>query len=165
MIRKIDQMIVLLIKAIMGSSTLLLSVVTFYQVISRFILKTPIAWGQDIIRLCFVYLVFWGGAYCVREREHLNIDIMLTMVSPKIRKWMELVINVILCFFFAFLIYYGTVFMISGSSQSAPYLSIPMSYYYLALPSSAVLMLYFQIQNIYLTLRPNKEVMGGKASC
>lgn len=74
------------LKFVMAFSSLILSVVTFIQVITRFIYKDPIAWGQDVIRLSFIYLVFWGGAYCIKEKEHLNIDILLTSVGIKTRK-------------------------------------------------------------------------------
>lgn len=146
------------IKFIMASSSLVLSVVTFAQVVSRFVIKNPIAWGQDIIRLSFVYLVFWGGAYCVKEREHLNIDVLLTSVSVSSRKIIEIIINVILVLFFIFLIYFGLIFMKSGMTQNAPYLPIPMSLYYFALPSSAILMLYYQIQIIIEQIKNRKSL-------
>lgn len=43
--------------------------------------------------------------------------------------------------------------MQSGASQKAPYLPIPMSLYYLALPSSVLLMLYYQIQIIFQQIK------------
>lgn len=151
--KTVDSVINSLIRFVMGASALVLSVVTMLAVITRFIFHNPIAWSQDVIRLCFVYLVFWGGAYCVREKEHLNIDILLTSVSAKARKAIEIIINIILALFFIFLIYFGLIFMQSGVSQNAPYLPIPMSIYYLALPTSGVLMLYYQLQIIYTQLK------------
>ena len=37
-------------------------VVTFLQVISRFVFRLPIPWSTDVIRLAFVYTVFLGAA-------------------------------------------------------------------------------------------------------
>jgi TRAP-type C4-dicarboxylate transport system permease small subunit len=155
--KTIDSFVDGFLKFVMACSSLILSVVTFIQVITRFIYKNPIAWGQDIIRLSFIYLVFWGGAYCIKEKEHLNIDILLTSVSIKTRKIMEIVINLILALFFIFIVYYGFIFMKSGASQKAPYLPIPMSLYYLALPSSVLLMLYYQIQIIFQQIKDFKK--------
>jgi len=151
--KTIDSFIGGFLKFVMAFSSLILSVVTFIQVITRFIYKDPIAWGQDVIRLSFIYLVFWGGAYCIKEKEHLNIDILLTSMGIKTRKIMEIVINLILAIFFIFIVYYGFIFMQSGASQKAPYLPIPMSLYYLALPSSVLLMLYYQIQIIFQQIK------------
>lgn len=152
-----------IIKFVIGFSSLVLAVVTLLQVISRFILKSPIAWGQDIVRLCFVYLIFWGGAYCVKEKEHLNIDILLTSLKIRTREKMELIISIVLSLFFIFIIYYGYIFTQSGASQKAPYLNIPMSIYYLSLPTAGILMLFYQIKVIIMQIKKlkNNEDMEG----
>lgn len=136
-------------KFIMGIAVLVLSLVTMLQVIARFVFSNPIAWGQDIIRLSFVYLVFFGGAYCVMKGEHLCIDILLTSLPSKYRGKLNLLIEVILLLFFIFLVYYGAIFTKTGLNQKAPYLSIPMSLYYLALPLSSITMVYFQLRKIF----------------
>ena len=59
-------------KAVMGISAIVVFVITFLQVLCRFVLKSPLPWSTDILRLAFTYLVFWGAAWCVREKEHLN---------------------------------------------------------------------------------------------
>lgn len=138
-----------ILKTVMALTSLLLFIVTFLQVVSRFIFKTPLAWSQDVIRLCFVYLVFWGAAYCVKEKAHLNVDVFLTALKPKMRKIVEIIINVILLLFFVFLIYFGFNFAQTGSTQNAPYLPIPMSLFYLSVPTSAVFMFYYMIQQIF----------------
>ncbi len=133
------------IKTLMAASALTLFVVTFLQVVFRFVFKSPLAWSQDMIRLCFTYLVFIGAAYCVRERAHLNIDVVISSLKPKLRRALELLINLLLCGFFVFLIYYGFQFAVSGKTQLAPYLPIPMFYYYLSVPISAGLMLFYML--------------------
>lgn len=153
----IDKFIDNIIELMMAASSLVLSVVTLLQVVSRFILKNPIAWGQDIVRLSFIYLVFWGGAYCVKEKGHLNIDILLTTVKSKTRYIMELLINIVLLVFFIFIIYYGFVFTQSGVTQKAPYLAIPMSIYYISLPTAGILMLYYQIKQIINQVKEFKD--------
>ena len=91
------------IKTLMATSAFVLFLVTFLQVVFRFILKSPLAWSQDVIRLCFTYLVFLGAAWCVREKAHLNIDVVISCLKPKLRAALELVINIALCGFFIFL--------------------------------------------------------------
>ena len=153
----VDKFIDNIIELMMAASSLVLSVVTLFQVVSRFILKNPIAWGQDVVRLSFIYLVFWGGAYCVKEKGHLNIDILLTAVKGKTRYIMEFLINIVLLIFFAFIIYYGFVFTKTGVTQKAPYLDIPMSIYYLSLPTAGILMLYYQIKQIIDQIKNFKD--------
>jgi len=140
-------------RTVMGTCAIVLFTVTFLQVVFRYLLKSPLPWSQDVVRLCFVYVVFWGAAYCVRDKAHLNIDVMLTLISRKARKVVEILINIILVAFFVFIAWVGIEFAKSGSTQTAPYLPIPMMVYYLSLPTSAVLMVYYMIKNILEQIR------------
>lgn len=56
-------------KLVMGISAIAVLVVTFAQVLFRYVLKSPLPWSQDVLRLAFTYLVFWGAAWCVREKR------------------------------------------------------------------------------------------------
>ena len=143
---KLDYFMESILKFIMGISTLILSIVTSLQVIARFIFKNPIPWGQDIIRLCFIYLVFFGGAYCVYSNDHLNIDVLINSLKGKNKKFLTIFIEFVILFIF--LIYFGFIFVQTGINQKAPYLPISMSLYYLSLPLASIVMLYFQVRKI-----------------
>lgn len=137
-----------MLQLVMASSSLVLFVVTFLQVVFRFVFKAPLAWSQDVIRLCFTYLIYSGAAYCVKAHAHLNIDVFMTMLPEKARKLLELLIQVALIGFVVFLIRFGYEFAQTGSSQMAPYLPIPMSIYYMSVPISAGFMLFYMIQQL-----------------
>lgn len=137
-----------LTKLIMAVSSFTVFLVTVLQVVSRYVLKSPFPWSQDVLRLAFTYMVFWGAAWCVKERGHLCVDALISTFPKKMRSVVEIVINLILCAFFVFLIIYGGQFAMSGLTQMAPYLPIPMTLYYASIPSAAVLMLYYMVQVI-----------------
>lgn len=96
------------IKAVMAVSGIVLLAVTFWQVVCRYVLKAPLPWSQDIIRLSFTYLVFWGAAYCVHEKANLNVDVLLTSLPKVIGKLLEIIINVVLARIFRIPVIYGT---------------------------------------------------------
>lgn len=135
-----------ILQLVMASSALMLFVVTFLQVVFRFIFKAPLAWSQDVIRLCFTYLVFSGAAYCVKAHAHLNIDVFITMLPDKVRKLLEMLIQLALIGFAVFLIRFGCEFAQTGATQMAPYLPLPMSVYYMSVPISAGFMLFYMVQ-------------------
>ena len=156
--KSIDRAIGLIIRAVMGASSLLVLVITFLQVLCRFVFKSPLPWSTDVLRLAFTYLVFWGGAWCVKEKEHLNVDVVLTMLPPGVRRAFEIGINLMRCCFFAFLVFFGIQFCIFGWTQTTSYLPLPMSVYYASIPSAGAIMLYYMIQIICGQLRgPKKE--------
>ena len=45
-------------------------------------------WTLEFCLVLWIWLVFWGSALIVRERDHVTFDLIYTNVSPKIRKWM-----------------------------------------------------------------------------
>lgn len=153
----IDKLVDGLARMIMGVSALLVFAITFLQVLCRFVLKSPLPWSTDILRLVFTYLVFWGAAWCVREKEHLNVDVVLTALPAGIRRWTEILINLILCVFFIFLIYFGIQFCIFGWTQTTSYLPLPMTVYYASIPSAGAAMLYYMVKILIRQIRNNGE--------
>lgn len=147
------------LKLAMVLSSAILAIVTFLQVIMRFFFKMPVAWGQDIIRLSFVYLVFLGAAYCLKTNDHLNIDIIFSMVSNKTGKILNILINFVLLGFFIFLLFYGIQFAKTGITQKAPYTAIPMIYYYASIPISAIFLILYDIEII---INQFKEIKDGE---
>lgn len=146
--KMVNKIVDAVVRAVMAVSGIVLLAVTFAQVVCRYVLKLPLPWSQDVIRLSFTYLVFWGAAWCVRDKAHLNVDVLLTMLSKKGRLAVEILINVVLVCLFAFLLYMGIQFAKTGSVQTASYLPIPMSCYYMSIPSASALMIYYMVQII-----------------
>ena len=56
-------------KAVMGISAIVVFVITFFTGFMPLCFKISASVGTDILRLAFTYLVFWGAAWCVRERN------------------------------------------------------------------------------------------------
>lgn len=145
------------LKFAMVLSSAILAIVTFLQVIMRFFFKMPVAWGQDIIRLSFVYLVFLGVAYCLKTNDHLNIDIIFSMVSNKTGKILQILINFVLLGFFILLLIYGIQFSKTGITQKAPYTAIPMIYYYASIPISVIFLILYDIEIIISQFKGIKD--------
>lgn len=145
------------LKIVMVLSSAILAIVTFLQVIMRFFFKMPVAWGQDIIRLSFVYLVFLGAAYCLKTNDHLNIDIIFSMVSNKTGKILQILINFVLLGFFILLLIYGIQFSKTGITQKAPYTAIPMIYYYASIPIGVIFLILYDIEIIISQFKGIKD--------
>ena len=76
------------------------------------------------------------------------MDVLLTSFPRPLRKTVELVINCILLILFIFLIVQGFKFAQSGLSQTTSYLPIPMTLYYMSIPSAAIIMVFYMLQII-----------------
>lgn len=147
--KQLNAIVDALTKTVMAVSSFTVFLVTCLQVLSRYVLKAPFPWSQDVLRIAFAWMVFWGAAWCVKERGHLCVDALLSTFPKKMRTVVEIIINIVLLGFFLFLAIFGTKFAITGLTQTAPYLPIPMTLYYAAIPSAAVLMMYYMVQVIF----------------
>lgn len=147
-IKSIDRGITGLIRLILGLTSGVIFGVTFLAVIFRYLLKSPLPWSQDVIRLAFTYMIYFGAAYCVKDNSHLNVDVLLSALQPRTRKICEIIINIVLLGFFCFLVTFGFTFAQLGSIQTTSYLMLPMTYYYLGIPLAAVCMAFYVIENI-----------------
>lgn len=146
--KTLDTILTKLIRVIMGVALIGLFAVAFGVIIGRTFFGASMGWSQDIIRLCFTYVIYLGAAYCVREKGHLNIDFILSMMKPRVRKVIELIINIVLLAFFAMIVYFGFKFANTGAMQKSPYLMLPMKYYYLGIPVSGILMFFYMVEHV-----------------
>jgi len=146
--KTIDRYLTMLVRLVIGAALIVLFAVAFGTVVGRAFFRASMGWSQDVIRLCFTYIIYLGAAYCVREKGHLNIDFVLGMMKPRVRRIVELVIHIALLAFFVFIVCYGAKFVGTGSSQKSPYLMIPMKYYYGGIPISGVLMFFYMLEQV-----------------
>lgn len=144
----IDKYLTLLVRGIIGIALLVLFLVSFSVIIGRVFFGASMGWSQDVIRLCFTYVIYFGAAYCVREKGHLNVDFLLGMMKPRLRQTVEFIINLVLLAFFAFIVYFGFQFAATGASQKSPYLMLPMTWYYYGVPVSGAMMFFYMLKQL-----------------
>lgn len=58
---------------------------------------TRYGWTLEFCLALWVWIIFWGNATIVRERDHVTFDILYTHVSPPVRKWFAIISGVTIC--------------------------------------------------------------------
>lgn len=155
MLKTINKVVDSVIGIIMAASLALLSCITFAEVVSRYFLHFSIPWAMDVIRICFVYCVLFGAVAGVKNKAHLNIEVILVTLPERVRHWVEIIIDFIVAVFFIILIVLGKDFVDSAGTQVMPYTEISMRYLYMSIPIAGVLMLYYLIQQIFDKFKTN----------
>lgn len=84
----------------------LMTIITFANVIARYVFNSNILWALETTVFLFAWLVLLGASYCIKTRAHLGVDVILNIVSPATRKIMA-IISVICCLAFAILMLIG----------------------------------------------------------
>ncbi len=104
-----------LIAVILG----LMTVVTFANVIARYVFNANILWALETTVFLFAWLILIGASYCVKVQAHLGVDVVLNMVSPGMRKVLAM-ISVAACLVFSVLL------LIGAWNYWAPFAAMPM---------------------------------------
>lgn len=81
--------------------------VVILQIIFRFILRISVPWTEELSRLLFIYIGFFGTAIAVREKELIVIDLLIQRIPEKLRKVLNVFIYLISFAFFALLLVGG----------------------------------------------------------
>ncbi len=58
---------------------------------------TRYGWTLEFCLALWVWIVFWGNALIVRERDHVTFDILYTHVRPGVRKLFAIIAGVVIC--------------------------------------------------------------------
>ena len=136
-----------------GIATVLLSVMTLlvlYQVFTRYVLNSPAAFTQELVRYFLIWTGFVGAAYAFITREHMCLVLVRDSLSPKKRRILMIGIDVLILVFAVFVITIGG-FKLAMSAEKvfSALLGIPRSLVYAVAPISGIFIIAAQIINLY----------------
>lgn len=84
----------------------LMTVVTFANVVARYVFNTNILWALETTVFLFAWLVLLGASHGVKISAHIGVDVILSMAAPGPRKALAL-FSAACCLAFAGLLTYG----------------------------------------------------------
>lgn len=121
-----------------------------WQVFTRFIIKVPSIWTEELARYAFIYMAIIGASLGVKNSEHFSMTIFTDKLKGKKRNiYVKYVINVSILISSIILFKYGLDFSINfGFSRVSPTFLVPMFWVFLCVPLGALLMMLFSIYNI-----------------
>ncbi len=66
------------------------------QIVFRYVLGWPVGWTLEVSTLAWMWLVLWGAAFVVRERDEIRFDILYSSVSDRLRRGFAVVTSLAL---------------------------------------------------------------------
>src|SRR3954463_7003960 len=104
------------------SVTGLLVIVTivFYQVFGRYVLNSSPTWTETLALVLILYVTLVGAAVGVRDAGHIGMESLLVLVPAGPRKYLEMVIHVLVAIFGAAMVYNGWVLGTSVAGYKLP---------------------------------------------
>jgi TRAP-type C4-dicarboxylate transport system permease small subunit len=122
---------------------------TFAGVVFRYVIRAPLKWSEELARILFVWIVFFGGNIVTRQERHLSLD-FLENLFPATVKHLLYVLSSILGLVFLSVVLYVSILMTDqiGRISNLAVIPISMSYPYMALPIGSMLMIVQIINNL-----------------
>ncbi|MEJ1159297.1 TRAP transporter small permease [Prosthecomicrobium sp. N25] len=56
------------------------------QIISRYVFNDPLGWTLEACLTTWLWLVFWGSAFVLDDRDHIKFDVLYVSVSSGMRR-------------------------------------------------------------------------------
>ena len=60
------------------------------QIFMRYVVNQPLGWTLELCMISYLWLVFWGCAFLLQERDHIAFNILYQGVSPPVRRVLAL---------------------------------------------------------------------------
>ncbi len=119
--------------------------ITFAQVLTRYVLKTPLAASEELSRILFIWISFLGAAMVMKGNEHIRLDVVKEYIGHRMSLVLELCIQLLLFLFNFVMVVQGIYLMTITTRQVTSVTRIPMSYIYLIIPVSFGIMVVYGI--------------------
>jgi C4-dicarboxylate transporter, DctQ subunit len=85
----------------------LMTLITFANVIARYLFNDNILWALELTVFLFAWLVLMGASYAVKHHIHIGVDIVINAVSPNKRKILAL-LAITACLVYSILLLIGS---------------------------------------------------------
>jgi C4-dicarboxylate transporter DctQ subunit len=72
------------------------------QIFFRYVLGWPTGWTNELSAILWIWIVLWGAAFVLTEKEEMRFDLIYASVGPRTRGAMFLVCAASLVFLYAF---------------------------------------------------------------
>lgn len=120
--RRAENVIVALI-AVMFVSFLL-------QIAFRYLLNRPLGWTDEVTVLCWVWLVLWGAAFILSDKDEIRFDIVYELVPERTRRTFTVISSLALVALFVVSLPASWNYVLFMKREKSAYLGMRFDYLY-----------------------------------
>lgn len=63
------------------------------QIVFRYFFNLPTGWSTELSLVCWLWMVLWGTAFALKEKDEIRFDIFLSVAGPRARRAMAVIIS------------------------------------------------------------------------
>ena len=127
------------LETLVAASMAILTIDVTWQVITRFILKNPSSWTEELATNLMIWVGLLGAAVALNYKDHLGIDYFTNKLPDRNRVQTELFVFTVISLFSLLVMVIGGISLVKQTlalEQISVALHIPMGYVYMAIPIS-----------------------------
>jgi TRAP-type transport system small permease protein len=112
------------------------------SLVTRYFFFYPLNFSDQLSKYLLIWLSFLGASLGVKYGSHIAIDMFIKNLSKANRKFILIVVDLLISFFLILLIYYGFQFALSAKLFNDPLVfGLNMMYPYLSVPVGSLVLL------------------------
>lgn len=159
----LDKLLEFITAAVMG--LLVLDVV--WQVITRFVLKNPSNWTEELATFLLIWVGLLGAAVALNRQAHLGIDYFVHKLTAEKQRLAEVLSALCIIGFSISVLLMGGINLVTLTfrlGQTAPATGIQLGYVYLAVPISGLFITIYGFEIFWAALAkfPQLKTSDGK---
>ena len=137
---------------------MLMTVVGTYQILVRYVFKSPSTISEELISYSFAWMSMFAASYIFGKRDHMRMVFFIEKFTKNAQRTVAVITElVILLFALGVLVGGGSYITSLSMTQMTPALKISMGYIYLVLPVCGVMTSIYSILNIVDLMKNSKE--------
>lgn len=119
-----------------------------WQVFTRFILKSPSTWTEELATFMLIWVSLLGAAVALSRGAHLGIDYFVGKLSKRKKLYTEVFVFLCIAAFSFCVMILGGVDLVTSTlqlNQMSPALGVKVGYVYMAVPISGFFLVLYSV--------------------
>lgn len=118
------------------------------QVLTRFVLKRPFDWTEELVAALVILMTFLGAIAVERRDSQIRVELIETLLSKRAVAWVYAVLDLAICVSLVAIVLGGWHTLFETSFQKTPALGLPLNLVTAIVPISAGIMVIFVLRNM-----------------
>lgn len=132
-----------------------------WQVASRYLFQDPSSFTDELAGFLLIWVGLLGAAWAAGMKQHLAIDLLAQKLSPERRKYLDILVNILVLLFALAVMVIGGIWLVYTRfylGQISAAMQIPLGYVYFVVPLSGFLIMFYSIDEIVRLIKnPNAD--------
>ncbi len=147
-----------LLEYMMGIFMTVLVIITFGEVVLRYVFNSPTSWSSELARFILMWMTFTGASIATRYCTHLTMGFNIhRFVGVPYDRFIKAFVNILIVLTMLVIAYYAAKITLIAGGRIAPMTKMPMYFPWAGLPINAFIMAVYMIAETIRTLS-NKSV-------